>query len=466
MSRKDFIIFAIIFAEGFIVLASEVLIMRRLIPYVGNSVDVTSVIIGLVLLPLAAGYFLGGKYQDKNNNIREKICKNFLIVGICLAIGFSFFTLELFFGIFHLLNINRIIQVSIYMMIFFVYPVYLLAQTVPLISNYFTKQNFTSLAGKILFSSTFGSLLGSIITTLVIMNFFGVSYSVLIVLLMVLIVSITLNKKLYDYNNLTILIFLAIYFTMDIGFKKEHSIYGDKLYSTVQILPRDEGQSKILKINNPNSSNISSAKITSDPDKRYSYVKHIEDNVIDIKAKRDHAQDILIIGAGGFTIGHEDRFNRYHFVDIDKDLKPISEKSFLEQKLPNNHKFIHDSARSFLKSTKIKYDLILLDVYSNEYIIPFQLLTVEFFQQIKDSLKRGGVAMLNIITWPDYADKYSIRVDNTLRTVFPNITRQIVSEYSYQKSIKSNILYIYKNIDYDNKIYTDNLNSAYLDVKN
>ena len=459
MNKKDSIIFAIIFIEGFTVLASEVLIMRRLIPYVGNSVDITSIIIGLVLLPLSIGYFFGGKYQQNNNNIRKKICKNFTLIGIWLAIGFSFFTLELCFGIFQYLHIYRIVQVFIYMVIFFVYPIFLLAQTIPLISNYFTKQDFTSLTGKILYSSTFGSLLGSIITTLILMNFFGVSYSVLVVLLSVLLVSLILNKKLLDYNNFIILTFFIIYFITDIKYKEEHKIYSDKLYSTIQINLDDNAKSKLLKVNNSNS-----AKISNDPEKRYEYIKYIEDTIIDIESKHKQKKEILVIGAGGFTIGHNDQFNNYYYVDIDKELKPISEKFFLEKPLLKNHKFFHSSARSFLNNTKRNYDIIIIDVYSNESVLPFQLLTIEFFKQIKSLLKDNAIAVLNIIANPNYSDNYSIRIDNTLRTVFPNITRQIVGNYSFQTPRRTNLLYIYNHINYNSKIYTDDLNSSYLDM--
>jgi hypothetical protein len=57
-----------------------------------------------------------------------------------------------------------------------------------------------------------------------------------------------------------------------------------------------------------------------------------------------------------------------------------------------------------------------------------------------------------------------VRVDNSLRKIFPNITRQIIGDYSFKKQGLANILYIYNHQKYDDKIYEDDLNSSYLDM--
>jgi predicted membrane-bound spermidine synthase len=457
MSRKDFIIFGIIFIEGFLVLSSEVLIMRRFTPYVGNSIDITSIIIGLVLLPLSLGYFYGGQYASNNKKIRQKICNNFKVAGMLLATGFSLWVMEISFAIYAMLNISRGLQVALYMMIFLVYPTYLLAQTVPLISRFLSKKTIKGVTGKILFSSTLGSLIGSIATTLILTNLFGVTYSILIVLLLLLLASITLNKKLFNYNNFIILMFLVAYFLVDQNYKKEKGIYSDKVYSTMIINSLDEGKSKILSINNS-----SSAKVSSDPSLRFPYVKYIEDRIINIDSKAEKKKDILVLGAGGFTIGHSDLYNNYYFVDIDKELKSVSEKYFLQKSLPKNQQFIHQAARNILNRDK-KYDIIIIDAYTNKNTVPYQLVTREFFKQVKDSLHKDAIAVFNILTSPNFSNKFSVRVDNTLRSVFSNIIREIIAGYSSEDDAITNILYIYKNIDSDNKIYTDDLNTSYLD---
>ena len=97
----------------------------------------------------------------------------------------------------------------------------------------------------------------------------------------------------------------------------------------------------------------------------------------------DKPHKILVLGAGGFTLGLNDTRNDYTFIDIEHTLKDVSEKHFLNQKLSPNKKFIVADASQFLKNTTEQYDFILLDVYSNSYQVPESLITVEFMERLK-----------------------------------------------------------------------------------
>ena len=52
----------------------------------------------------------------------------------------------------------------------------------------------------------------------------------------------------------------------------------------------------------------------------FDYIKFINNNFIN-KLDPNKTHDILILGAGGFTIGINDRKNNYIFVDVEKNLK-------------------------------------------------------------------------------------------------------------------------------------------------
>jgi hypothetical protein len=59
--RIEFFLLSVILTEGYILLSSELLAIRLSIPFVGSGTDTISIIIAAVLLPLAFGYYQGGK---------------------------------------------------------------------------------------------------------------------------------------------------------------------------------------------------------------------------------------------------------------------------------------------------------------------------------------------------------------------------------------------------------------------
>jgi hypothetical protein len=187
------------------------------------------------------------------------------------------------------------------------------------------------------------------------------------------------------------------------------------------------------------------------------YINYINTNYI-YTLPTDRKYKILILGAGGFTAGLQDTHHEYTFVDIEPTLKDISEEHFLGQKLSSNKKFIVQDASQFLKNTNEKYDLILLDVYSNSYQIPEGLITAEFMSRIKSRVADNGVVLMNMITSASFDDAYTRVFDNTFHSVFThNTSRQIIGDFSpWNVESVTNIVYAYYHRENDGRIYTIN----------
>jgi hypothetical protein len=239
----------------------------------------------------------------------------------------------------------------------------------------------------------------------------------------------------------------------------------------VQVLDVPKKDEKIFAINRSISSQIGKK-----PESRFPYIAYIDDNFIFSMLKVVHEpKDILIIGAGGFTIGLLDKYNNYTFIDIDKDLKNVAEKYFLPDKLSPNKKFIASSARAFVHSNDKKYDLIVIDTYTNMLSIPMETVTRGFLLDVKSRLKDDGIVVANVISSPTFSDKFSVRYHNTFASVFPVFSRQIV-EHSvtgnnglwHDDTVNeglANVLYIYfgNKLVNDDTIYTDDKNSYSID---
>lgn len=443
-----FALFAVIVLEGYVVLSSELLAIRQTIPFVGSGSDTVSIIIAAVLMPLAFGYHAGGQFKPgfhkgRYRTVRGRLLFNLTVSLIILAIGLSHVSITYFFIYLIKTGIsNRLILTTIYAALFLVYPVFLLGQTIPLISQYFSKERLSQVTGKILFFSTIGSFLGAVFSTLVLMSFLGVHYTAsLNFMILAGLIILLMKRKTTDLTWILVGFTGAVVFFNSGYVLDMFGIVENNKYSTITVFEDDEGF-RHLSINNNASSKYS------DSGEKHPYVHFIEDHVIKpLETESKDPLDILVIGAGGFTMGSDDDVNRYDFVDIDKALYTISEQYLLKEKIGANKAFYPEPARAFLTAHDKTYDFIMMDAYLGALSIPEHLVTREFFAQVKNHLKPRGVVAANFVVSPTFEDMFSRRLDTTIRSVFPYVSRH-VTDHVYvptQADLpRQNVIYIYR----------------------
>ena len=471
MSLKQTIfLFIIIIVEGYIVLSSELLAIRQTIPYVGSGTDTVSIIIAAVLMPLAFGYQYGGRFKPRKImgqfiTVRKKLIINLVISATILFVGLSYIFLEMFFKWLPSVGIyDRIGQTFVYCALFIVLPVYLLGQTVPLISNFFSKEHLPRVTGRILFFSTVGSFLGAVFSTLILMATLGVHHTVSLNFVLIAVLVIMLSKKPLSFPVIftVLLAFAGMGLNSDLIMEKHH-IRKNNQYNTIQAGQATDGKRHIILNNNMSSS-------YDDKGRKHLYIEFAERVALYPLLSSESQKNILIIGAGGFTFGHNDRNpnNHYTYVDIDKDLKDVAEQYVLEEPIGDNKEFIPKPARAYLHATDKMYDVIYLDAYLGGVSVPEHLVTQEFFTQVKGHLKDKGILVTNFIASPNFNGPFSRNLDNTLRSVFPHVSRHVIAE-RYQLWAEAgkvaNIAYIYRHEDNyeDGGIYTDNKNTVFYD---
>jgi spermidine synthase len=108
---------------------------------------------------------------------------------------------------------------------------------------------------------------------------------------------------------------------------------------------------------------------------------------------------MLLIGGGAFTlpktINEEFPNISIDVVELDLELYKISKKYFGFK--PNNKTRIYiEDGNDFLKSTKQQYDLIIVDVFSNN-TIPASFQTKKFTKSLKMKVTKDGIIAMNII---------------------------------------------------------------------
>ena len=197
--------------------------------------------------------------------------------------------------------------------------------------------------------------------------------------------------------------------------------------------------------------------------------------ILPIMDKASPPKDILVLGGGGFTMGLMDQKNNYTYVDINPDIQRVSEEYLLHQKLGPNKHFVSLDARGFIRQNVKKFDMIVLDAHAAVKSTPEYLMTREYFMGVRNALKDNGVIVMNFIACPHFEDAFSVRLDNTLKSVFPQMNRMVISPAnlsaweSYQDKAGdcvANVLYsatLRAGMMEDRKIYSDDLNTIFLD---
>ena len=399
MSRL--LIYAIVFIEGFCSLGAEIIALRRLVPHVGSSIVVTAPTIGFFLLALALGYAAGAKVES---NYRAIVARNFLIAAALAGAGLAGVTVDwLFF------NLQPALIAYVVFIGGILCPIaWLLGQTVPILTNLMRHARTGEASGMALYWSTLGSFLGSLSLSLLVMQWLGVSAAVLACALLLLVGTLLLAGR-----QMKMALFCASTAAIAIAFNLHHEVTADTAYAEYIVGPTNlpgQEEPRAFWVNKSTASLIDD----SEPPNYTRYITHLRHILLDELAFRE--RDILVLGAGGFTLSHREPMNRYTYVDIDPAIKDIAEKHFLRE--PARGEFIADDARRFVATSDRRFAAVVVDVYSSHTSIPSHLVTREFWEGTRRVLEPDGVLLANLILDGKLETPYARNLLATIDSVF------------------------------------------------
>jgi len=127
---------------------------------------------------------------------------------------------------------------------------------------------------------------------------------------------------------------------------------------------------------------------------------------------KDNPQKILVIGLGGGNV--QSALNtlipeaQIHTVEINPELPRLAQQYFGYGEDTHNHIFISDGVIFAQKAEANTYDLILIDVFSQNYIPP-QFLTTQFLVNLKKTLAPTGIVAMNT-----FVDSKSFELESDL----------------------------------------------------
>jgi spermidine synthase len=441
-------LFFFILLEGFASIAIEIITMRQLLPYVGNSVVINSIIIGVFLLFLSLGYYRGGLVTK---NFQTSLGRNFLIAGFISSFGFSTAFLNLIVFVLDRWHLQGpIVFLTIFLSLILAPIIFYLGQTIPITFNLFPQDRGGLITSRVLFFSTIGSFLGSIFTAAFLFDLIGVSLTIWLVSSCILLLAIFIDKRSKNALFKTAFALSTIVITKHLlkdDFIRTTAYGNYQVINDYKLSKNPEEMGKLLLINSSHASFLNKQQ------KSFDYIEKIKKIMFE-DLKLTH-QKILVLGAGGFTLSSENTHeNEFTYIDIDKHIKSIVKNNF------NTHikgQFVSADARLYVKNKHAQYNVIVFDAYAQLMAIPSHLLTQENFADIRNSLTENGYFIMNFIANPMLNDQFSQTVDNTLHSIFPHCMAETLN-YGAQLA---NIIYVCKkNSRNIRDIYTDNLNTA------
>ena len=410
----------VVFIEGFCSLGAEIIALRRLVPHIGSSIVVTAPTIGFFLLALALGYAAGAKINDRYLQV---VARNFLISALLLGIGFSTPFVNGLFA-----HIEPVWLAYTLLIGGILCPLaWLLGQTVPALTNLMQTRRTGEASGMALYWSTLGSFLGSLGLSVLVMQWLGISAAVALCALFLLIGALRLQRapEVSTRGWQVLAVFLAATLLI-IGLNvpllrgqllNEPQEVTETAYADYSVIPTQTADGEPVRAFKVNSSTASLISDGSPP--RYArYIDYLRQTLLkDLKLKDS---DILVLGAGGFTLSHREPLNRYTFVDIDPKIQTIAEQQFLHE--PIRGQFIVDDARHFVTNTAKhsgdRFDAVVVDVYSSHHNIPSHLVTREFWHDTRQVLRPNGVLLANLILDSKLQSDYARNVLATIESVY------------------------------------------------
>jgi len=389
-------IFILAFVEGLLLMSVELLGSRFLTPYFGSTLYVITSILGITLLSLLTGYFIGSELVLRKVKVATAfIALMFASCYLCVSplIGAKIGTIGLSWGM---------ITGSIFgsLLLLFI-PIVLLGLISPILVQAMNEAGLVAgtSAGRIYTISTIGGFVGTFLTGLYLIPTFGAKMTALMIGCASFIFPAYLLTILgFKKGNLYFLVFMLVLLSvLGISSKPLPSPVNSKvLYQSddvlgfLQVLEYPNG-SRVLKSNRTNQSVIDFQSGVS-----YLLYTHAIASIV-TGTITDKNANILLIGMAGGSLVREfvnAGYKNITVLDNDRRMNNIAENYF--GVTPGSYSFLEEDGRRYLNSSHKKFDLIVLDV-SNAEQQPYHLFTKEAFQSIAKSLSENGIVIVNLV---------------------------------------------------------------------
>jgi spermidine synthase len=415
----------LVFVVGTGSLGAEIAAVRLLAPYFGASTIVWANTIGIVLVALSVGYWLGGRLADRNPHMRGLCLLALTAAALLAAVPFAADPLlDLGVDALDSISAGAFIGSLLGVLVLVAVPVMLLGAVSPYAIRLAvsTVEEAGTVAGRLYALSTAGSLAGTLISALLLIPLVGTRRTFLVFALAIAVMAVWGLRPVRRYAVAPAAI--AALIALPVGTLKAADTDGGRViheaeteYQYARVIEYPDGH-RTLELNEGQAQHsiyYPDTVLTGDV-----WDAHV---VLGFAGYDEPPGRVAILGnaAGTTSRAFEEFFpeTRIDGVEIDGELSEIG-REYFDMNNPRLHLY-HEDARPFLRRIDAQYDQISVDAYRQPYI-PFYLTTEEFFEVVQDRLRPGGVLVVNV-GHPEGQDDLEKVLTATMREVFPNVMR-------------------------------------------
>jgi spermidine synthase len=418
----------LVFVVGTGSLGAEIAAVRLMAPYFGASTIVWANTIGIVLVALSVGYWLGGRFADRHPHMRGLCLLTLLAASLLALVPFAADPLlDLAVDALDEISAGAFIGSLFAVLVLVAVPVLLLGAVTPWALRLAVRDvdETGTVAGRLYALSTAGSLAGTLVSALVLIPLVGTRRTFLIFAFVIALTAVLGLRPVRRYALAPAAILALI--ALPVGTLKA-SDEGDVIYEAeteyqyARVIERDDG-TRLLELNEGQAQHSVYKPDTVLTDDVWD--GHL---VLPFAGLAEPPRRVAILGnaAGTTSRAYEEFFpgTRVDGVEIDGELSDIGRRYF-DMNNPRLHLY-HEDARPFLRRIDADYDVISVDAYRQPYI-PFYLATEEFFELVRDRLAPGGVVVVNA-GHPEGQDDLEKVLAATMREVFPTVLRDPIED--------------------------------------
>lgn len=427
---------------------------RLLAPSFGSSLYTWTALIGVILVALSFGDYIGGQLVDRMPRLGllpVLFCLGGLLTALIPVIEPrlpDYSKMDLIMG-----------PVVISLLLFFL-PGLVLAAITPVSIRMLSKAQADThigrAAGTVGMAAALGSFTGTMGTTYLLIPLFGVRAILLMLGGLLLAIGLVLGwlwrGERRGSGTLVALALLGsgvlVWGSRPIALAANVIFQKDTFYHRISVLNirgAAGSNQRYLKLD----STFEGAQEVETGDLLFDYQKYWKLAQV-LCPKIDHA---VFLGAGAF--GMPEKLSLQYpaaevdVVEVDPEVIDVGRRFFKLDDYPRVKAQAAD-ARRFLRTTPTRYDLVFGDAYNGVEYIPAHLVTREFFRELKARLTEKGVFVMNVIGAVQGHDGDLFwRITNSLRPSFAHVQ---VYAPSSDPLLRQNLIIVASDADIDSSV--------------
>lgn len=414
-------LFLFVFVVGTGSLGAEIAAARLMAPFFGASTIVWANTIGVVLVALSVGYWLGGRVADRHPHLRGMSLMVMVAAALLALVPFVARPLfDVSVDALDSISAGAFIGSLFGVLLLIAVPVVLLGAAAPYAIRLAVPdvEHSGSVSGRLYAVSTAGSLLGTWLSALVLIPLVGTQRTfICFAAAIALVAAVGLGKR-------SLLVPLALFgaLAIPVGTVKATED-GEVIFETetehqyVRVIQQEDGD-RVLELNEGQAMHSLYRPGTVLTGNYWDACL-----VLPFAVSGEPPRRMAILGnaAGTTARGYGKYFptTKIDGVEIDGELAEVGRR-FFDMSNPSLTTHTAD-ARPWLRRTDESFDVILVDAYRQPYI-PFYLATKEFFELAKQRLTPGGSVIVNV-GHPEGDDELETVLGRTMAAVFPTVIR-------------------------------------------